>query len=219
MVHKLNETINNNDLPILGGFIVHVSAPNDAAGETRELTYRSGIAGKVIVADGSNKIALNSGGSPSYTNEITIPANSTGRTIVFAAGEYDIIICNKEDIRSFNFFHNVSLGGKVQFSLDLNELIYAPYLYEISIFGITLTKRFDITKLLGKSTLKTFQLGAGASAQLVNPEYVYGSIEHFSDYTAMTTLRLNGCINVTGSRSTLPQSITSLDLNGTSCTE
>lgn len=127
LVSKLKGSVAVPSLLKIGEILVHVKVTT--AANTREVTWVSGKVGSVRVLDGSNKICL--AADSDYTNSITIAAGSTGRTIKFAAGEYDIVIGNYYNIFTFNLFSD----SAILFTIDISDTIqYIEHIKDISLF-------------------------------------------------------------------------------------
>lgn len=226
LVTDLKGEASNNALVGIGEMLVHIKATNSEA--TRQIRFVNS-AGYAKVIGGANKIAnVSSGTIGTFTNEITIPAGKNNRNIAFAEGEYDIIIGNKYNIASFNLFGaypSPTTSGRnstIDVTLDFNDLMYTNYLEEISTYKIKLRSSFDIGRLSYlKDTLSIIKMDNCKGGGVVGDISVFHDFAFSTVEAAYKTINLVNNIGVYGSKSTLPNTISSskVYLDGTSCTD
>ena len=209
-IFKLAASVDNPKLLRLGEFVVHVKAA--VSGETREFTF-AGEDGYVRVLGNGNFLApVVSGVIGAYGNEVAIPTTRTGRTVAFKEGEYDIAVGNKYALKTINVF---SASPSISFIIeDLNEILYSEQLIGVECAYSKTNTPFNIEALAKyKASFKALSLAYFG-------DNITGSINIFHDFSSnFKLLQLTNCINVTGSRSTLPSSLTTIGLTGTSVTD
>lgn len=100
LLTKLKESVANNDIPVLGSFIIKVKERSDYNGNHHCITFGGYAipAGKRIImktGDGSMNLSLSyDGDNTNWTNEVTIVRSNAKQTVYFNNGNYDVIALN-----------------------------------------------------------------------------------------------------------------------------